>query len=113
MIIVKRVYEEANNKDGTRVLADRLWPRGVSRERARIEVWAKELTPSTELRQWYHVNPEERFVEFVQKYERELETEKEVARKLTLEHKNITLVTAVSDIPHSHIPTLKAFLQSI
>ncbi|MGX1638371.1 DUF488 domain-containing protein, partial [Streptomyces albidoflavus] len=61
---VRRVYEPAEPSDGTRVLVDRLWPRGVSKERAAVDVWLKEITPSTELRDWYHQNPATRYAGF-------------------------------------------------
>ncbi|MGW4974452.1 DUF488 domain-containing protein, partial [Streptomyces albidoflavus] len=69
---VRRVYEPAEPSDGTRVLVDRLWPRGVSKERAAVDVWLKEITPSTELRDWYHQNPEERYDGFTERYRTEL-----------------------------------------
>jgi uncharacterized protein YeaO (DUF488 family) len=58
-IAVKRVYEPASPRDGVRVLIDRLWPRGVSKETAAVKFWLRDLAPSTELRQWYHANPEQ------------------------------------------------------
>src|SRR5208283_3517338 len=57
-VTVKRVYEPPLRKDGTRVLVDRLWPRGLTKERAAVDVWLRELAPSNELRQWYHQRPE-------------------------------------------------------
>ncbi len=57
-IAVKRVYEPASAKDGVRVLVDRLWPRGLKKEAAAVKFWLRDLAPSTELRQWYHANPE-------------------------------------------------------
>ena len=58
-IAVKRVYEPASRSDGVRVLVDRLWPRGLSKETAAVKFWLRDLAPSTELRQWYHANPEQ------------------------------------------------------
>jgi uncharacterized protein YeaO (DUF488 family) len=57
-IAVKRVYEPASSKDGVRVLVDRLWPRGLSKRAAAVKFWLRDLAPSTELRQWYHANPQ-------------------------------------------------------
>jgi uncharacterized protein YeaO (DUF488 family) len=68
---VKRAYEPASRDDGHRVLIDRLWPRGVSRERAKLDAWDKELAPSTELRGWFRHEPE-RFEEFRRRYIEEL-----------------------------------------
>lgn len=110
-IQVKRAYDEPTPDDGTRVLVDRLWPRGVSKEDAKIDVWAKDLTPSTELRNWFHDDPEKHYEEFTKKYHQELLPQAGLAQELTKAHKHITLVTAVKDIDHSHIPTLKAFLE--
>jgi len=58
-IALKRVYEPASSGDGVRVLVDRLWPRGLSKEAAKIKLWLRDLAPSTELRKWYHANPEQ------------------------------------------------------
>lgn len=68
---VKRVHDEPAPEDGFRVLVDRLWPRGVSKERARLDVWLKDVSPSTELRTWFHAEPD-RFDEFAVRYREEL-----------------------------------------
>jgi uncharacterized protein YeaO (DUF488 family) len=68
---IKRIYDEAAPDDGYRVLVDHVWPRGVSRERARLDAWASELAPSGELRRWFHHVPE-RFAEFRSRYRAEL-----------------------------------------
>jgi uncharacterized protein YeaO (DUF488 family) len=68
---IKRIYEPAEEDDGYRVLVDHVWPRGVSRERARLDEWARELAPSDELRKWFDHVPE-RFEEFRARYRREL-----------------------------------------
>jgi len=70
-IRVKRVYEAPGPDDGTRVLVDRIWPRGLSKERAAIDVWLKPVAPSSELRRWYGHDPA-RFDEFARRYEVEL-----------------------------------------
>jgi uncharacterized protein YeaO (DUF488 family) len=70
-IKVKRVYEPASRTDGTRILVDRLWPRGLSKEDAAIDHWCKELAPSTALRQWFGHEPE-RWEEFRRRYKAEL-----------------------------------------
>jgi uncharacterized protein YeaO (DUF488 family) len=71
---LKRVYDEPEPSDGTRVLVDRLWPRGLSRERAHIDLWLKEIAPSRELRTWFGHDPE-KFAEFRDRYETELASE--------------------------------------
>jgi uncharacterized protein YeaO (DUF488 family) len=72
-VVTKRIYEPASADDGFRVLVDRLWPRGVSRERAALDLWLKEIGPSTELRVWYG-HQEDRFPEFARRYTAELDT---------------------------------------
>jgi len=111
-IKVKRIYDPAEDNDGNRILADRLWPRGVSKEKARIILWAKELTPSDELRKWMHADKEKRRKEFEKKYLQELKENKtEIKKLLNGIRGDITLITAVKDIEHSHIPTLVSFLK--
>lgn len=105
---VKRVYDKANTGDGYRVLVDRLWPRGAAKASAAIDLWAKDAAPSAQLRRWFHAKPDTRFKEFSKKYADELRGSAAL-RDLKRELKGkarVTLVTAVKDIDHSHIPTL-------
>ncbi len=92
-VAVKRIYEPAGPADGFRVLVDRLWPRGVSHERAALDLWLKEVAPSSELRVWYD-HRDERFAEFTRRYLAELETNPalEQLRSLVAEHPKITLL---------------------
>jgi uncharacterized protein YeaO (DUF488 family) len=110
---VRRVYDPPGPDDGTRVLVDRLWPRGVSKERAAVDEWFKTVTPSNELRRWYHAD-RSRYAEFVERYEVELagaEQREALARLAELAGQGpVTLVTAVPDVPTSHVPTLLAAL---
>lgn len=78
---IKRIYDAAEDGDGYRVLIDRLWPRGVSRERANLDEWARELAPSAELRRWFGHDPG-RFAEFRARYRRELEAQGERVQQL-------------------------------
>ena len=71
---IKRIYEDPSTADGTRVLVERLWPRGLSKERARVDVWLRDVAPSDELRRWYGHDPA-RFAEFRRRYRAELERE--------------------------------------
>ena len=80
-IQIKRVYEDKSKNDGHRILIDRLWPRGVSKEDAHFDEWMKELAPSTELRKWFDHKPE-RFEEFSKRYKKELAEKKELVDKL-------------------------------
>ncbi len=79
---VRRVYDAPDQADGTRVLVDRIWPRGLSKERAHLDGWCKDIAPSTELRQWYGHDPQ-RFREFRRRYQKELA---EPQRAQALEH---------------------------
>ena len=94
---VRRIYDEPNTDDGTRVLVDRLWPRGISKTRARLDEWCAAVAPSPELRTWYHHEPE-RFDEFTRRYIDELATEERTAALVHLRelanHGSLTLLTA-------------------
>ncbi|GAA1656948.1 DUF488 domain-containing protein [Catellatospora bangladeshensis] len=112
---MRRVYDEPSPDDGRRVLVDRLWPRGLAKEQARVDDWPKDLTPSTELRRWYHESPEDRHTEFVTRYEAELgaPAAQEALRELRehVRQGTVTLLTAVKDIPQSHLEVLARHLR--
>lgn len=108
---VKRVYEPVGD-DGYRVLVDRLWPRGVAKEVAAIDLWAKQLTPSTELRQWWHQDREPRYAEFQERFRSELDAL--VAPELIQDlgsHELVSLITATREPGHSHVPVLVSWLE--
>ncbi|SRR6266487_3193397 len=113
-VAMKRAYDEAEESDGTRVLVDRLWPRGLSKERAHIDVWLKEIAPSNELRKWFGHEPE-KFAEFREKYMAELSsgTGLEALNKLRelAQQGPITLVFAAHDAEHSNAAVLLDILQ--
>ena len=97
MVRVRRIYDEAQTSDGTRILVDRVWPRGVSKDKAELDDWVKDVAPSTELRKWYSHDPE-KFDEFARRFREELKSDeaeqaldelRELAQKGTL-----TLLTA-------------------
>ena len=77
----KRIYRAARVSDGNRVLVDRLWPRGISKDRARLHSWCREIAPSDELRRWYHTHPD-RWEDFVGRYQHELTLKADLARDL-------------------------------
>ncbi|WP_037676763.1 DUF488 domain-containing protein [Streptomyces griseus] len=112
---VRRVYEPPEPEDGVRVLVDRLWPRGVSKDAARVDEWPKGLTPSTELRRWYHAG-EGSYEEFARRYEAEL-AEPEAAelvdhvRGLAREG-TVTLVTSAKEPEESHVAVLVRLLKA-
>lgn len=108
---VKRAYEAPAPDDGYRVLVDRLWPRGVTKDAAGIDEWAKDITPSTELRRWFHEDPPGRRAEFADRYRAELagRAAREALvrlRGLARTKPPVTLVTAVKEPGNSHIPVL-------
>lgn len=71
-IQIKRAYEPASDSDGFRVYIDRLWPRGLSHQNFHYDLWDKDISPSTELREWFHQDPQDRWTEFEEKYRQEL-----------------------------------------
>ena len=99
MIGIKRVYEKAAREDGFRLLVDRLWPRGLTKERAAVDLWMKEIAPSDALRKWFHHQPE-KWPEFEKRYRKELTAKKDLLgeiRKLESEHKVVTLLYGRND----------------
>ena len=102
-IVIKRVYEEASENDGYRILVDRLWPRGISREKVNIDEWDKNIAPSTELRKWFD-HKEERFQEFTIRYKEELlkqEEELNRVRKIAATEK-VTLLYGAKNQEINH-----------
>jgi uncharacterized protein YeaO (DUF488 family) len=112
-IQIKRVYEEPGNDDGYRVLVDRLWPRGVSREKAKLDEWLKQVGPSDELRKWFNHEPP-KFPEFKSRYEKELCTNPAFAelQKIVHEHPKVTLLYSAHDPDHNQAVVLQALLAS-
>jgi uncharacterized protein YeaO (DUF488 family) len=110
-IHIKRIYDAPSAGDGFRLLVDRLWPRGVSKERADLGQWLKEIAPSTELREWYGHDPE-KFSEFEKQYKVELSKNPAVGMLLNLvaKHKTITLLYAAKS-PMNEAKVLQAFLE--
>jgi uncharacterized protein YeaO (DUF488 family) len=78
---IKRVYEEPSTSDGKRILIDRLWPRGLTKEKAKVDLWLKDIAPSTELRQWFGHDPS-KWNEFKKRYHDELKKNREIIVKL-------------------------------
>lgn len=109
---LKRVYDQKEENDGYRVLVDRLWPRGIKKENAGVDLWMKEIAPSSELRKWFGHEPE-RFKEFESRYRDELKhnPEMEKLRQLQKEHNIITLLYGAKDEQHNQTIILKKMLQ--
>ncbi|HKF36879.1 MAG TPA: DUF488 domain-containing protein [Ktedonobacteraceae bacterium] len=112
-VALKRVYDEPAASDGKRVLVERLWPRGISKERAHIDLWLKEIAPSTGLRQWFGHDPQ-KFPEFRRRYEAELQSEaaQEALAKVRdiAKQGQLTLVFAAHDAAHSNAVVLRDLL---
>ena len=113
-IRVRRVYDRSEPDDGVRVLVDRVWPRGLRKDGANLDEWARDVAPSTELRKWYGHDPE-KFGEFRSRYHCELESP---TRRAALEHlrtfvesEPLTLLTATTDVEHSNATVLAELLR--
>ena len=112
-IRLKRAYTAATDADGTRVLVDRLWPRGVSKEKARLDLWLKAIAPSTELRKWFNHDPA-KWEEFCQRYTQELEDNPEAVKRLLelAATGRITLIYGARDEAHNEAVRLKEYLET-
>ncbi len=101
-IRIKRVYEQPSHEDGKRILVDRLWPRGLSKEKASVDLWLKDIAPSTELRKWFAHDPS-KWDEFKQRYISELKDNSEAVQVLKDELKKgqVTLVYGAKDEEHN------------
>lgn len=108
----RRVYEDPHPDDGLRVLVDRLWPRGLTKDAARVDHWMKELAPSTELRKWFD-HRVERWPEFQQRYARELDGKPELVDELAvlLRKGPVTLVFGAKDEEHNQAIALAAYMR--
>lgn len=112
MIRTKRIYAEPSEDDGARVLVDRLWPRGVSKEEARLDRWEKDLAPSNELRRWFGHDPA-KWEEFLRRYRAELEGNEEALARLRQEagEGTVTLLYAARDEEHNNAVALKRYIE--
>ncbi len=108
---IKRIYEDPAAEDGYRVLVDRIWPRGVSKERARLDLWLKEVAPSAELRTWFH-HEEPKWPEFRERYRAELAGNPAVAelRRIVSGHDPVTLLYGAHDETENQAVVLRDFL---
>lgn len=109
---IKRVYDPPDKDDATRVLVDRLWPRGLRKERAAVTLWLKEIAPSAKLRKWFGHDPA-RWTEFSRRYRAELaQNEEAVAHLAALSaHGRVTLLYGAHDTEHNHARVLAAYLR--
>lgn len=109
-LTIKRVYEAPAPEDGYRVLIDRLWPRGLTKEKAAVDLWLKQIAPSSDLRKWFQHDPE-KWPEFQKRYKAEIEENKEAAdqlRKLIKEQEKVTLVFGSKEERYNDAVVLKS-----
>lgn len=113
VINIKRAYDEASNEDGFRVYVDRLWPRGLSHETFHYDLWDKEISPSTELREWFHQDPNSRWEEFAKRYLEELKsnTAASTLRETIAGKPVVTLLYSSHDREHNNAVVLQRFLE--
>ncbi|HIW46609.1 MAG TPA: DUF488 family protein [Candidatus Yaniella excrementigallinarum] len=114
-IVIKRIYDDVDDADGQRVLVDRLWPRGVSKKRAQLDYWFKDVAPSPELRSWWDHDPEH-MDEFADRYEQELSDDKHASQvdeliELIHAHPRVTLLYAAKDETVNHARVLQSYLR--
>jgi uncharacterized protein YeaO (DUF488 family) len=111
-IQTKRIYNDASINDGYRVLVDRVWPRGVSKEQAKLDDWMKEIAPSTDLRKWFG-HESEKFEEFKNRYKEELENNEDLVNQLVTksEKKKVTLLYGAKDEEHNQAVVLESVLK--
>ena len=112
-IKLKRVYEKPEKTDGTRILVDWLWPRGLTKERAALDVWLKEIAPSTELRKWFGHDPK-KWKEFRRRYRAELKTHPEEIKTIRskAQEGTVTLLYGARDQEHNEAAVLQEILKN-
>ncbi len=113
MITIKRVYEPYDKRDGKRILTDRLWPRGLTKEKAHVDLWLKDISPSTELRKWFNHDPK-KWPEFQKRYRSELAANKTSVSTLQgyMISGSATLVYGAKDEEHNDAVVLKKYLEN-
>jgi uncharacterized protein YeaO (DUF488 family) len=112
MIKIKRIYDEASEEDGFRILVDRLWPRGISKDHAKVDLWLKDIGPSDDLRKWFSHDPK-KWQGFKKRYHTELRKNRELLRKIErIENENgtVTILYSAKDKEHNQAVALVAFL---
>lgn len=114
-IKIKRVYEDFEESDGYRILVDRLWPRGMKKENLHYDIWAKDITPSTALRKWYHQDLDKNWDTFVSAYQRELSNMPNMDTYVDeiKKHPVVTLLYASKDPTHNHAMVLKNYMETL
>jgi uncharacterized protein YeaO (DUF488 family) len=114
MVKTKRIYDPASPDDGRRILIDRLWPRGIKKEEAKIDEWLRDIAPSAELRKWFSHDPE-KWQEFKNKYKKELKGKDKLELleqlKKTAKKEKVTVLFSAKDIAHNNAVVLKELLE--
>lgn len=112
MVKIKRVYDSPSRDDGKRILVDRLWPRGINKENAKIDEWLKNIAPSDELRKWFSHDPS-KWQEFINRYIKELKGQRELIERLKAEARigTVTLLFAARDIEHNNAIVLRDVIE--
>lgn len=111
-VLIKRIYESQSKSDGFRILVDRLWPRGIKKADAHLDLWLKNVAPSNTLRKWFNHEPE-KWEEFIKKYTAELKDNPvfEELKENLLQHKKVTLLFSAKDEEHNQAVALKKILE--
>jgi uncharacterized protein YeaO (DUF488 family) len=111
MVKIKRIYDPVSSDDGKRILIDRLWPRGVKKEEAKIDEWLRDVAPSNDLRKWFSHDPS-KYQEFKKRYVKELEKKSELLERIKKEAKKetVTLLFSAKDTEHNNATALKEIL---
>jgi uncharacterized protein YeaO (DUF488 family) len=113
-LLVKRIYDPAEAADGQRVLVDRLWPRGITKERAALSLWLKDIAPSNELRNWFH-SDRQQWQEFQRRYRAELDANGESVQQLLdlMASGRVTLLYAANDAERNHAVVLADYITGV
>lgn len=111
-IKIKRIYDEPTKDDGKRVLVDRLWPRGISKDRAKIDLWAKDIAPSHELRKWFNHDPD-KWIEFEEKYFSQLDSKTESLIPIfeLIKNYKVTFIFSSKEIKLNNAAVLKQYIE--
>jgi uncharacterized protein YeaO (DUF488 family) len=115
MIKIKRIYDQPTKEDGSRILVDRLWPRGISKEKAKFDLWLREIAPSDDLRKWFSHDPK-KWVDFKIRYEKELKGKQEllhIIKQVEKEKGIVTILYSARDEEHNNAVVLSAVLKNV
>ena len=109
-MLIKRIYEKPSVNDGVRILVDRLWPRGISKAQAKIDLWIKDVAPSNELRKWFN-HEDNKWDEFKKRYFEELKDKEQLLNKIKKQKGTVTLLFGAKNIEHNNAVAIKEFIE--